>query len=102
MTVPNRPTESAAEKLFLEQARAYFHDMRTVAQNAPDGQVINLAEEFAVKCGRELVRKSLEAVLQEQADEYEKKRNDDLSEMQKEKKESRKTKQKNRKRNRKD
>jgi len=74
MTVPNRPTESAAEKLFLEQARAYFHDMRTVAQNAPDGQVINLAEEFAVKCGRELVRKSLEAVLQEQADEYEKKK----------------------------
>ena len=38
----------AAEQLFLEQALAYYRDMKAVADNAPDGHVIRLAETFAV------------------------------------------------------
>ena len=38
----------AAEQLFLEQSRAYYRDMKSVADHAPDGHVLRLAETFAV------------------------------------------------------
>lgn len=74
----NVPTEfhadSQAEALFLEQAQAYFRDLQNIANNAPDGQVINLTEGAAVQNGRELVRKSLEITFQERIDHLEKKK----------------------------
>ena len=48
MPSSNFPSESVAKQLFLEQAAAYFDDMKAVADNAPDGHVVRLAETFAV------------------------------------------------------
>ena len=67
--------QDEAEALFLEQAKAYFRDLRQAAQNAPYGKIIAHADAFAVQHGRELVRKSLENIVQEQNDLLEKKRN---------------------------
>lgn len=69
----------AAEQLFIEQARAYYRDMKAVADNAPDGHVLRLAETFAVTHGRELVQKSLAIILQEQIADLEKKTKHDTA-----------------------
>ena len=69
--------QDEAEALFLEQAKAYFRDLRQTAQNAPYGKIIAHADAFAVQHGRELIRKSLENIVQEQNDLLEKKRNSD-------------------------
>jgi hypothetical protein len=65
----NNPTEA----LIVEQALAMYREMQRVANAAPDGQVLAQAEKMAVAQGRELTRKSLEAVLHDQAEEVEKK-----------------------------
>ena len=57
----------AAKKLFLEQAAAYYDELAAAAPNAPYGKVLAQAEAFAVTQGRELLRKSLENIVQEQA-----------------------------------
>ena len=44
------PSDNIAKQLFLEQARAYYRDMKAVADNAPDGHVIGLRR-LAVKAG---------------------------------------------------
>lgn len=75
MTSPNNSIETAAEKLFLEQARAYFRDVQAVGRAAPDGQVINQMEALILQRGRELIRQSFELALQEEVEEHEKKRN---------------------------
>jgi hypothetical protein len=64
---------SPLEALVVEQALAMVREMKRVADAAPDGQVLDQAETVAVAQGRELTRKSLEAVLNEQAAEVEKK-----------------------------
>jgi hypothetical protein len=66
--------ESETDRLLLEQAKAFIRDLRASAQNAPYGKVIQRAEAFAVCQGRELVRQSLEAIVQEQNDLLEKKK----------------------------
>jgi hypothetical protein len=66
-------TQDEREALFMEQALAMFREMREVATQAPDGEVLNEAELFATSRGRELIRKGLESVLQDQAGEVEKK-----------------------------
>jgi len=53
------------EKLFVEQARAYYRDLRAAAQNAPPGKLLAHADAFAFQNGRELIRKSLENLVQE-------------------------------------
>lgn len=65
--------ESPQEALIVEQALAMYREMRQAAANAPDGEVISVAESLAVSRGRELTRKSLETVLQEEIDVSEKK-----------------------------
>jgi hypothetical protein len=72
-TRTDRSAQTARE-LFLEQAAAYFDEMKVAAANAPHGQIFNHAEAFAVQHGRELIRQSLEHLLQEQIDEHEKKK----------------------------
>jgi len=64
---------SPLEALVVEQALAMVREMKGVADAAADGQVLAQAERVAVVQGRELSRKSLEAVLNEQAHEVEKK-----------------------------
>jgi len=62
-----------AKELFLEQAAAYFDELTKTAQNAPYGQVLNHAETFCLKQGKELLRQSLENIMQEQINTHEKK-----------------------------
>jgi hypothetical protein len=64
----------AAKEFFLEQAAAYYDELKIAAQNAPYGQTFDHAEAFAVQQGRELIRQSLQTLLQEQIDEIEKKK----------------------------
>jgi len=61
------------EALVVEQALAMYREMREGARNAPDGQVLDRAESLAVTRGRELTRKSLEAILAEETQAVEKK-----------------------------
>jgi hypothetical protein len=61
------------EALLVEQVLAMVRELRDVCQTAPDGHVLEQAEQIAVTRGRELTRKTLESVLNEQAKEVEKK-----------------------------
>jgi predicted RNA polymerase sigma factor len=74
MTHPDNYEPNEAEKLFMEQALAYYRDMRAVARNAPDGHVLRLIDDFATRKGRELIRKSLESIAQDEVDDFEKKK----------------------------
>jgi hypothetical protein len=65
----NNPTEA----LIVEQALAMYREMERTANAASDGQVLAKVEPLAVTRGREFTRKSLEAVLNHQAEEVEKK-----------------------------
>jgi len=66
--------EAETDRFLLEQAKAFVRDLRAAAQHAPYGKVIQRAEAIAVLQGRELVRQSLEAIVQEQNDLLEKKK----------------------------
>lgn len=59
----------AAKKLFLEQAAAYYDELKASSFNASYGKKFASAEHFAVVEGHELLRKSLEHVTQESADD---------------------------------
>ncbi len=63
----------AKDAVLVEQFLAMVHELREVCQTAPDGRVLEQAERLAVTRGRELIRKTLEGVLNEQAHEVEKK-----------------------------
>lgn len=65
--------ENATEALILEQALAYARQLTRTAAAAPDGQVLRVAEACVLGQGRELLRQSLEIVLQAQAPAVEKK-----------------------------
>ena len=71
--------ESETEALILEQALAFYREIKAVAENAPDGQVLAQAEAVCLLKGRELLRKSLELTVQEQIDELEKKKKHDTA-----------------------
>lgn len=53
-----------AERLALEQAIAFFTQMRQVAQDAPPGTVLAACEEVAVQEGRKLLRRSMADAIQ--------------------------------------
>jgi hypothetical protein len=53
----------AAERLALEQAIAYVTQLRSVAQDAPDGSVLDACEKLALADGRALLRSTLAAAL---------------------------------------
>ena len=65
--------DDGVEALFMEQALAMFRELRQTAKDAPDGEVLHQAEMVAVRQGQELIRKGLESVMQDQAQEVEKK-----------------------------
>ena len=60
------------EALLVEQALLMARELQAAADAAPDGRVLAEAELVAVRAGRELTRKALEAALQAQAAEAEK------------------------------
>jgi len=53
----------ASERLALEQAIAYVAQLRQVAQDAPDGSVLDACEKVALADGRALLRSTLAAAL---------------------------------------
>jgi hypothetical protein len=61
------------EAVLVEQALAMARELEAVTAAAPDGQVLAAAELAAVRAGRELTRRGLEAALQRQAEAAEKK-----------------------------
>jgi hypothetical protein len=63
-----------AERLALEQAIAFFTQMRQVAATAPAGTVLAACEQVALSDGRQLLRNTLSAAVQSRADAAEEKK----------------------------
>jgi len=61
------------ESILVEQALAMARELEMASDAAPDGQVLAVSEALAIRAGRELTRRALEATLQRQADPAEKK-----------------------------
>jgi hypothetical protein len=61
------------EELLVEQALLMARELQAAADSAPDGSVLAQAELVALRAGRELTRRALEAALQAQAEAAEKK-----------------------------
>jgi len=64
---------TATEALIMEQARLLARELERTCTEASDGQVLDRAEAVILKQGRELLRAALQASLQQQADDVEKK-----------------------------
>jgi hypothetical protein len=62
-----------AERLGLEQAIAFFTQMRQTAQSAPEGTVLAACEQVALDQGRALLRHTLAAAVQGRVDAAEQK-----------------------------
>jgi len=60
-----------AERLGLEQALAFFAQMRQTAQTAPEGTVLAACEQVALSEGRLFLRNSLAAAVQSRVDRAE-------------------------------
>ena len=61
------------ERLVAEQAVMNLRTLNAVCDAAPDGAVLGIAEQLAVKQGREAMRRMLEITLQSQEADLEKK-----------------------------
>lgn len=59
--------QTEAERLLLEQALAFFAQMRRVAATAPDGTVLAACERVALADGRRLVWDALGTAVQRRA-----------------------------------
>ena len=60
--------QTQGERLLLEQALAFFAQLRQVAATAPDGTVLAACEQVALADGRRLVRDALGTAVQQRAD----------------------------------
>jgi hypothetical protein len=56
--------QDETERLALEQAIAFFTQMRQIAETAPDGTVLAACEAVALNEGRTFLRKSLASAVQ--------------------------------------
>lgn len=61
------------ESILVEQALAMARELELASDAAPDGQVLAVSEALAIRAGRELTRRALEATLRRQADPAEQK-----------------------------
>jgi broad specificity phosphatase PhoE len=66
-------TQTPLEALLVEQALLLARQLQKTADDAADGQVLAAVEATAVPAARELARKAVQATLQQQAHEAEKK-----------------------------
>ena len=66
-------TRTELEAILVEQALAMARELEAVSDSAPDGQVLAIAEEAAVRSGRKLTLAALEGALRRQAEAAEKK-----------------------------
>jgi hypothetical protein len=60
------------ESILLEQALAMARELEAASDAAPDGRVLAIAEQAAVRSGRRLALAALEAALRRQAEAAEK------------------------------
>src|SRR6476646_2511908 len=63
----------AQERVAIERAVAFVSEMHSLAQAAPDGQVLAACEGHALDAGRKLLREALQRAAQSRVDEAEKK-----------------------------
>ncbi|MBX3440184.1 MAG: hypothetical protein KF861_22030 [Planctomycetaceae bacterium] len=61
------------ERLLAEQAILNFRELNKACRAAADGKVLAVAETLAIEQGRELTRKTLQASLEQECREVEKK-----------------------------
>lgn len=64
---------TAEERLIAEQAVLNFRELGKACKAAADGTVLNVCEKLALAQGRELIRRTIEVTLNEQAPAVEKK-----------------------------
>lgn len=64
---------SPTERLIAEQAVLNFRSLNAACDAAADGKVLAVAETLALQQGRELIRRTVEVALQQQAQSLEKK-----------------------------
>jgi hypothetical protein len=64
MPTPTLSCRDDAERLILEQAIAYATHPHQVAQDAPDGPVLDACEKLALDKGRSLPRETLATALE--------------------------------------
>jgi hypothetical protein len=64
---------SPTERLIAEQAVLNFRSLNAACDAAADGKVLAVAETLALQQGRELIRRTVEVALQQQAEGLEKK-----------------------------
>jgi hypothetical protein len=65
--------QSDFQRLVIEQALAYAQHLEQTSRSAPPGQLLDLCESVVLERGRQLLRDSLAAALQQQISEGEKK-----------------------------
>jgi len=65
--------QSESEALVVQHALALYRDTKALAKNAPHGQFLRVAEAATVDKGRELLRTTLQTLVQEEIDDIEKK-----------------------------
>jgi hypothetical protein len=65
--------DTPLQALLLEQALLLAQQLQASAEAAPDGQVLARVEALVVPAARELARKAVQATLQAQAEQAEKK-----------------------------
>ena len=73
--------QTEGEIHFLAQALDYYRAVQRAGKDAPFGQFLNYADAAVTEKGQELLRQSLENIVQTEIDEIEKKRDATLSAM---------------------
>lgn len=64
---------SEPERLAIERAIAFVAEMHSLAQSAPDGQILHTCEGHALDAGRDLLRCTLRQAVQARVDDAEEK-----------------------------
>jgi len=64
---------SEQERVAIERAVAFVAEMHSLAQSAPDGQVLHACEGHALDAGRDLLRHTLQRAAQARVDAAERK-----------------------------
>ena len=64
---------SEPERVAIERAVAFVAEMHTLAQAAPDGQILHACEGHALDAGRDLLRSTLRQAVQARVDAAEQK-----------------------------
>ena len=73
--------QTEGEIHFLAHALDYYRAVQRAGKDAPFGQFLNYADAAVTEKGQELLRQSLENIVQTEIDEIEKKRDATLSAM---------------------